>query len=141
MLFLASSVQKILTNKSITLGTAIGAGMNIYQAVSDYSRDISCGRTFEAFTSASHTGQYLWYGTAVCGSDDRSHQTGIGEGDGEVSDRDHAGHVYSGRGRLVDQLGYIMRDPRPHRPDHCCDNSYRDGSHRLGISDHDTKGR
>ena len=78
---------------------------------------------------------------AVCGSDDRSHQTGIGEGDGKVSDRDHAGHVYSGRGRLVDQLGYIMRDPRPHRPDHCCDNSYRDGSHRLGISDHDTKGR
>ena len=41
---MVSSVQKILTNKSITLGTAIGAGMNIYQTVGDYKQSRQEGK-------------------------------------------------------------------------------------------------
>ena len=41
---MASSVQKILTNKGLTLGTAFGVGLNIYQTVSDYKQSRLEGR-------------------------------------------------------------------------------------------------
>ena len=36
VILMASSVQKILTNKSVTLGSAIGVGITAFQTVKQY---------------------------------------------------------------------------------------------------------
>ncbi len=56
--------------------------------------------SLKSVTAAAGSCEYLWTGTFICGVGTWDFKAFRSAGDREISDRDYAGSVYSGGGRL-----------------------------------------
>ena len=90
-------------------------------------------RVVKILPAIADTGKYLWYGDFIYRIAQWNHQTRCGEGCREIPDRDHAGHVYTGRGWSDGIMGYIETGVSTGQCDHGCSTRCGYGCNRTCI--------